>query len=183
MPSTHQGNSEWLRKVRSECSRFDKRANISITLKDLKEALATLSPWKASGPDGVQGFWIKYFSSLHERIARQLQEVITTGKPPDWMTKGRTVLILKDPKKGTTPSNFRPITCLPLLWKVLSSILAESIYKHLWQQDAIPWEQKGCQKKSRGTKDHLVIDKGVMKDSKIRKTNLAMGWEDYKKSL
>ena len=43
-------------------------------------------------------------------------------------------------------------------------------------------EQKGCKKRSRGTKDQLIIDKTVLKDCRNRKTNLAMAWIDYKKA-
>jgi len=33
--------------------------------------------WKAPGRDGVQGFWIKRLTSLHERIAIQLNEILS----------------------------------------------------------------------------------------------------------
>ena len=39
----------------------------------------------------------------------------------------------------------------------------------------LPWEQKGCGRGSRGTKDHSLIDKSVMKDSRERETNLMLG--------
>ena len=34
------------------------------------------------------------------------------NKTPDWFTPGRTVLIMKDRKKGSDVTNFGPITCL-----------------------------------------------------------------------
>ena len=34
------------------------------------------------------------------------------------MTYGRTVLCQKDPGKGNAAENYRPITCLPLMWKL-----------------------------------------------------------------
>ena len=40
--------------------------------------------------------WLKNFSSLHERIAQQLQEYFVRGNVPTWMTEGSTVLIMKD---------------------------------------------------------------------------------------
>ena len=46
----------------------------------------------------------------------------------------------------------------------------------------MPEEQKGCRRKSRGTKDQLLIDKTVLKDCKKRHTNLCMAWIDYKKA-
>lgn len=153
-----------------------------ITLNMVQKACKGMSPWRAPGHDGVQGFWIKRFTKLHDRIARQLNEVVQNATVPTWMTKGRTVLIAKDPAKGNIPSNFRPITCLPLMWKLLTSMISDEIYVHMAAQNLIPWEQKGCTKGGRGTKEQLVIDKAAMKDCKTRSTNLAMGWIDYKKA-
>ena len=47
---------------------------------------------------------------------------------PEWMAVGRTILCQKDPTKGNEVSNFRPISCLPLMWKLMTSILANNIY-------------------------------------------------------
>ena len=55
---------------------------------------------------------------------------------------------MKDPNKGVKPGNFRPITCLPIMWKLLSGILADFMYQHLESQELIPEEQKGCKRNS-----------------------------------
>ena len=60
------------------------------------------------------------------------------------------------------------------MYKVMTAMISESISEHLIDNSIIPWEQKGCGKKSRGTKDQLILEKSVMKDSKERKTNLVM---------
>ena len=60
--------------------------------------------------------------------------------------------------------------------------IAEDLYSHIEDQQLFPDEQKGCKKRSRGTKDQLIIDKTVLKDYRKRKTNLAMAWIDYKKA-
>jgi len=78
-----------------------------------------------------------------------------------------------------TPSTFRPITCLPTIWKVLTSILAEELYAHLAKQNLIPFEQKGCAKLSRGSKDQLLIDSMIMSEAKRRHKNLEMIWVEY----
>ena len=96
--------------------------------------------------------------------------------------KGRTVLIQKDRTKGTVASNYRPITCLPLMWKLLTGTLAEKVYHHLLVNEVFPDEQKGCRKRSRGTKDQPLIDKAVLREAKMRKRCLAMGWIDYRKA-
>ena len=88
----------------------------------------------------------------------------------------------KDKSKGNIASNYRPITCLPLMWKLLSGVIADQIYGHLDQQKLLPEEQKGCRKRSRGTNDLLYIDRAVIREVKSRKKNLAMAWIDYKKA-
>lgn len=45
---------------------------------------------------------------------------------PEWITCGKTVLCQKDPKKGVVVDNFRPISCLPVMWKLLTSVFADS---------------------------------------------------------
>ena len=76
---------------------------------------------------------------------------------------GRTSLLQKDKSKGNIASNYRPITCLPLIWKLLTGVIADQIYAHLDQEKLLPEEQKGCRKGSRGTNDLLYIHRAVIK--------------------
>ena len=88
--------------------------------------------WKAPGKYGVQGYWIKNLSNLHERIAIQMNKILMgEDSPPAWMTYGRTVVCQKDLKKGIAAENYRPITCPPLMWKVLTGMIAEETYNYL----------------------------------------------------
>ena len=64
----------------------------------------------------------------------------------------------KDARKGNAVSNYRPISCLNLFWKLLTGIINEKCYDHLNQQNLLPKENKGCQRKTRGTKDQSVIN-------------------------
>ena len=88
---------------------------------------------------------------------------------------------MDDHQKNFTLSNFRSITCLRLIWKLLASILAEEFYEHLEKVNSLTWEEKGCRKGSRGTKDQLLIDKMIVKDCKKSLTSLAVIWIDYHK--
>ena len=98
------------------------------------------------------------------------------------MVKSQTFLIQKDARKGNTVGNYRPITCLNLLWKLLTGIINEKLHDDLNQQDLPPEEQKGCQRKTRGTKDQLLIDTAVVRKSKRMKTNLNVAWVDFQKA-
>ena len=139
--------------------------------------------WKAPGSDDVHGYWLKNVRALHQRMAEQLQHCINNHQAPEWMTTGRTSLVQKDKSKGNVASNYRPITCLPIMWKLPTGIISERLYNYLEETDTIPHQQKGCRRKCRDTKEQLLIDKMVMMNSKSRKTNLSMVWIDYKKAF
>ena len=141
-----------------------------------------MSNWKSPGPDRVQGYWIKNFNNLHGNIALQLDRCLQENNVPSWMVTGKTLLCVKELEKGNAVANFRPITCLPLLWELLMGILAEELYEHLEQANILPWEQKGCRKGSRGTKDQLLIDKMIVKNCKKRLASLVVAWIDYRKA-
>ena len=130
----------------------------------------------------VQGFWLKSFSTLHERVRLQLNECLDSGFVPSWLTRGRTSMLEKDKSKGNIASNYRPITCLRLMWKLLTGVIADQIYAHLDLEKLLPEEQEGCRKGSRGTNDLLYMDGAVIKEVKSRNKNLAMAWIDYKKA-
>ena len=102
--------------------------------------------------------------------------------PPTWVTYGPTVLCQKDLKRANLAENYRPITCLPLLRKLLTGMIAEETYTYLELEKLLPEEQKGCKRGSRGAKNQLLIDKTVLKDCKKKHTNLSMAWIDYKKA-
>ena len=57
---------------------------------------------------------------------------------PSWLTRGRTSLLQKGKTKGSVASNYRLITCLPLMWKLLTGVIADQIYAHLDQEKLLP---------------------------------------------
>ena len=177
----HKKDVKWLQDLPSEVN-VKKQEKIDITTGSLKKILGRMPNWKSPGPDLVQGFWLKSFSSLHERVRLQLKECLDNGFVPSWLTRGRTSLLQKDKSEGNVASNYRPITCLPLMWMLLTGAIADQIYAHLDQEKLLPEEQKGCRKGSRGTNDLLYIDRAVIKEVKSRNKNLAMAWIDYKKA-
>ena len=167
--------------MRSEVN-VKKQEKIDITTGNLKKIFGRMPNWKSPGPDLVKGFWLKSFSSLHERVRLQRKECLDSEFVPSWLTRRRTSLLQKDKSKGNVASNYRPITCLPLMWKLLTSVIADQMYAHVDQETLLPEEQKECRKGSRGTNDLLYIDRAVIKEVKSRNKNLAMAWIDYKKA-
>lgn len=181
-PGQIRGEAEWIRSVKEEMSGLEQQQDVVIGLDDVKRYLGRMPLWKAPGPEWVQWYWLKKMSSLHSGIVIFLNRLLRTGDVPLWLVTGRTLLLQKDRAKGTVPGNYRPITCLPVMWKLFTGVLGDYVYKHLDEAELLVDEQKGCRKKSRGTKDQVIIDKAVMEDCRRRQRDLAMVWVDYRKA-
>ena len=67
-----------------------KQEKIDITTGSLKKILGRMPNWKSPGPDLVLGFWLKNFSSLHNRVRLQLKECLSSGFVPlvGWQDEG-----------------------------------------------------------------------------------------------
>jgi hypothetical protein len=61
---------------------------------------------------------------------------------PEWLTAGITFLI---PKNENTehPKNYRPVTCLPTTYELLTSIKSRRMQQYMDVENLIPKEQKG----------------------------------------
>ena len=89
----HNKKTSWLKNVKQQCRETCQQEEISIATEMIKDACSKISPWKVPGPDGVQGYWIKTFFAPYEKIGKQMNEIVQTGKVSEWLTRGRTVLI------------------------------------------------------------------------------------------
>ena len=173
----HNRDAKWLKDFKKEFYQEEGQEKIEITTEKIRKMLQKLPKWKAPGLDMVQGFWFKNFRRMHIHLKSNLSSCLIEGKVPSWMTKGRAVLIQKDKAKGKEASNYRPVTCLPIAWKILTGILAEEIYGFMEKKTMLPEEQKGGRKGSM-----LYIDRMIMKEVKARKRSIAVAWIDYRKA-
>ena len=180
--ATHNENATWLEDERKDMENKPKAVWADTTIEELSTITKKLANWKAPGLDQVQNFWIKHLTSLHPILNDRFNKVIKNPEAaPKWLTGGRTTLIYK---KGETDEakNYRPITCLPTYYKLMTLILTNKIYEHTTMNDILPFEQKGVQRKARGCKDHLMLDKLISEDAKRKKRSVSLMWIDYKKA-
>ena len=68
---------------------------------------------------------------MHRKSSLATTRLLDYKQIPEWFAIRRTKLILKDKEKGNIASNFRPITCLPLMWKLCTGITGDELYNHL----------------------------------------------------
>ena len=115
----------------TEGERRDKQECPEITIEKVQKTLSSFPNWETPGLDGVQGYWLKNFNSMHKYFLEYLYRLVQGDEILKWMTKGKTVLIQKDKGKETVPSDCRPITCLPNVWKLPTALIADDLYHHL----------------------------------------------------
>ena len=138
-PKKHNENAEWINNIKRELDGLEMEIHVNllnglemeIHVNLLKTTLKRISNWKAPGHDGTYGFWFKKCTSIHGRLALEMKKCLQDAYVPEWMIKGKTTLIQKDTSKGTSPNNYRPITCLPLMWKILTVQIRRKIYYSL----------------------------------------------------
>ena len=152
-----------------------------ITIKDIRTGVSKMANWKAAGPDYVQGYWLKKLPGLHARLQLHLKDCVNLGNVPEWMVKRRTVLIQKDAMKGTWADNYHPITCLPIMWKLLTGVMGEKLYQHLERNGMLADEQKGCREKMARSEISVACRQGNLKELQ-EKDDLSMAWIDHKKA-
>jgi len=112
--------------------------------------------------------WLKQLTATHKHIAALFNKLIEEDQILEWLTAGVTFLI---PKNGNTenPKNYRPLTCLPMIYKLMTSIISRHIKKYMGDENLMQKEQKGCYSRSKGCKDQLIISKAIPQECKRKK--------------
>jgi hypothetical protein len=156
--------------------------NESITSEDIKQTIKKLHNWKAPGLDKIQNYWWKNFPYLHHHLSIHINRIMQIPElMPDFLNHGITYL---KPKSDNTqdPKNYRPITCLNTLFKIITSIIATKVEKFLTENQILTEQQKGCRKFSQGCKEQLIIDSIVCKQAQKKNRNISIAWIDYAKA-
>ena len=172
----------WLGEVQKACKGVPPQEWSGISVAEVSYQLAGQMNWKASGMDGLPNFWLKSVPSCHSYLAAGMQCCVENpDQLPEWMVRGRTVLL---PKSGNTAvaANYRPITCLNTMWKALTGVLSNKINSHLNKNNILASEQQGAVRNSYGTKRQLLINKSIFEDVFRKKKNLSSVYIDYAKA-
>ena len=115
--------------------------------------LKRMGNWKSPGTDQVYGFWVKRIICLHSDLTRNYNLLVQDpDSVPDWLSQGITTLIPKNDKTDQA-KNYRPVTCLSVFYKTLTSVIKQMIEGHLSQGNLMASEQKSCWQDSFGAKD------------------------------
>lgn len=180
----HHAPHRWINEQRAANSNLRTMLDWRITLADVQKAISRTHSWKAPGRDKLQNYWLKKFTATHEKLAQLLLHLLQNPEEtPQFLTSGITYLLPKTTTPSADPARYRPITCLPTLYKLLTATIADKIYQHLQKNNLLDEEQKGCRKGSRGCKEQLILDSVVTGNARKSKNNLYTAYVDYKKAF
>ena len=132
VPARYQGN-EPLEKI-------------NLTVERVKDKLKKLNPNKSPGPDG---FYPREIKEVENEFAPHLYDVYKASLEQktavsDWKLQNITPLFKKGSKDK--PGNHRPVSLTSVPGKILESIIAEDIIKHLEENNLISNSQHGFRK-------------------------------------
>ena len=138
-----------------------------------------ISNWKSPGNDCIYNFFIKYLSSLHSNIYEIIIKIIENPKLMniEFLTS-RTLLMPKC--KNPEPGEFRPISCLSNLYKLITKIITEKISTKLRENNFISINQLGTVKNCQGAKEQSLINLAIKKEYE---GNLNTFWIDISKAF
>lgn len=181
-PVHHNKEANLMEIIENNTRHINQMTSNQITMNTLQTQIAKMHNWKCPGPDKIHNFWLKKLTNLHPKILELINRAIEN---PDLITsklcEGTTYL---KPKSHETqnPAQYRPITCLNTIYKLITGCLTHDITQHCEEENILADEQKGSRAKTLGCKEQLTIDSIVMNQAVKKKRNLYTCFIDYVKA-
>eukprot|EP00117_Sycon_ciliatum_P040211 scpid53825/ scgid29586/ Probable RNA-directed DNA polymerase from transposon X-element; Reverse transcriptase len=121
----------------------------------VRRHLARLVPSKASGPDSIPSRILKECpKELAAAITKLFRVSFRAGVVPSQWKLAHVVPVYKKPPRSR-PSNYRPVSLLSILSKVMECIINQQVTNFLERNDLLPDSQFGF-RRGRGTADLLT---------------------------
>ena len=141
---------------------------LPFTMEELEQALGLLSPGKAEGMDGIRNEMLQNTGpTAREMLLDLFNNVLAGGSLPSDRKIGDIVLILKKSPK-TDINNYRPITLISNVSKLLTKMLAQRLSTAIDKEDVVGQEQNGF-RKNRSCSDNIFILSTILETNKSKK--------------
>ncbi|CAG4942950.1 unnamed protein product [Parnassius apollo] len=153
---------------------------IQFTQEEVKKKLKNLDIYKSVGPDDIHPLLLKNCADiLAVPIATLFNHSLHSGNFPDKWKEARVIPLHKTGKKDLI-TNYRPISILSVLSKLLESLVHTVLYRHL--QKYITVDQHGFVAK-RSTNTNLVLFTSELKEAVDHNTQVDVIYTDFSKAF
>ena len=112
-------DTAWLQEYKTSVNNITEATYIEITTNKIESGISRFSNWKSPGLYKLHNLWWNKLTTLHPKLVVAFDKLIAQPENcPDCLTTGqRTLIAKKEPTQNL--SNYRPITCLPTMYKIL----------------------------------------------------------------
>lgn len=98
-----------------------------VSIMEVQEALFSINPSKALGPDGMSAlFYQKFWNVVQEQVVREVQRFFEEGILPKEWNYTHLCLIPKIPDPESI-SDLRPISLCSVMYKIISKVMAKQL--------------------------------------------------------
>ena len=123
---------------------FPKLAEVQVTELEVLQILNTLDTNKSSGPDKIPNKLLKMCALLLANpLCKLFNKSLHSGIFPLLWKKACVTPIYKQKGSSSDPTNYRPISLLPTLSKILEKLVFNKIYSHLSENNLLTEKQSG----------------------------------------
>ena len=159
----------------------DPALNANITMKELRDFIASSSNGKASGPDGIRNEFLKNLpDEALECILEFFNKILDTGIIPEDWTIGTILPLYKNKGPPEDPGNYRGITLLSCLGKLFTAILNGRITTAM--KSSLGQEQAGF-RAGYSTMDHVFLLHHICDYYRQKGKQLYCAFVDYSKAF
>ena len=154
-------NGTWLpEREESYCTNITPKL-YSINIDILNKAIIKIKINKYPGRDKITGFWYRKLTFYQPYLTNLFQKTLQGDtKLPRWLSLGLALLL---PKNDEThiPKNYRPISCLNIMYKLFISSLDLFLADHVQSNNIITPEQAGGKRGVWCTAEQLLLNKNI----------------------
>ena len=162
---------------------YNESLSIDFSLFEIKEIISKLKNNKACGIDFIRNEFLK--RAPHELlnfVFNFFNLILQTGVVPDLWCQGLIMPLYKNKGSRYDPNNHRGITLLSCLRKLLTACLNARIFKFMYGNEIIGFEQAGFRPEF-STMDHIFTLHAVIEYYKCKKGRVYCAFIDYSKAF